>query len=1219
MNDPYLTLPLTGLRLIEASAGTGKTFTLATLFTRLVVEQHLRMGQILAVTFTEAATQELRARIRDRLELAARLLDLDASLDEDQQTVLTRAILERALHAQSKPQLQARLRLAAEETDLAAIFTIHGFCTRMLREYALESGQSLDALEIVPQPGDLYAEVAADVWRHYAEHAESAQILGELWNSPDELAADLPALTGDLPLYPAAPEQLPEDPRPQLEMAGTALKQAIDQYWDSARDSIEAAFDNKTFNGRKARRESFKGAFVDLKFWPHGDNTHVEKLAARRLISFCNEGKAPPQSPLFDAIQHWYDLDARRRQWLAQRKSALVQQLRLDLRQRLAGLKQQRRIQTYDDLIQRLAAALQGPNGERLAARIRAQYQFALVDEFQDTDARQWEIFQRVFAAPGEPAALFLIGDPKQAIYGFRGGDVHTYLHAKAQAKPAPPLTRNFRSRPALLRTIQSLYDRAGEAAFAGADIHFEPVEPGGRRSDADYLRDGLPAPALTVCLLDSEDAKPLPAETARERVTRACVADIHRVLTQAREQRALLDGRPVHPGEIAVLVRTHSEATRIQRALSSLGIAAVAAGRRSLYATDEAREVHQLLLSLLHPSDDARLRAALSSVLLGQDADTLATLDRDGDLLREWQQRAFAWRERWERAGVFALIAGICADGAQRLLTLIDGERRLTNTLQLAEILQEASARAIGTHGLVDWLATRMARADDRDETQQLRLESDARCVQILTLHKSKGLEYPLVYLPFIGIDTRSRGTARYREGYQHGQRVLYWNTAADSEDWKAACRDAEDAERAEAARLLYVGLTRARHALWLAGGALPGLDTSPLGPMLKDAQALPGPEIWIVRDTPSATPSLPRLPPEREQPLPPPRSARRRIGADWWVHSFTQLARQEESMLAMAGVGERAAEDEALQIWEEQSLSPKENGWLQASTLPPFPVYGRGREKGRGEGLFSIFASDSPAHPLPQTGEESHFSGPRFGNALHAALEATAFAAWTYWQPGDPAPATQTGVLHEALNREGYCGDQHPDGLAILTALLGHTLTTPLPEGGALCQHPEHQRRAEMEFHFDLKPVAIPDLLRLLHAHDVAMTRSGFGPRRRLHGLMTGKIDLTYLGQDGLWYVLDYKSNQLPGYGPAALKDAMSHSQYDLQALIYTLALHRWLRFRLGGEYDYARDFGGIRYLFCRGLVNPGEGIYAHRFAPELVHALDALLSGKDLDMRA
>jgi len=1182
MSEPYLTLPLKGLRLIEASAGTGKTFTLATLFTRLVVEQQLRMGQILAVTFTEAATQELRARIRDRLELAMRLLDSDALPDDDPETVLTHVILQRALREQAHDtsRLQARLRLAAEETDLAAIFTIHGFCARMLRDYALESGQGLDALEILPQTRALYAQTAADLWRRYGAQPDTLGMLAGLWNTPEELAADLPKLAGDLPLLPAAPHSLPADPRAQWDAAKAGLIQAICEYWDTAKDSIETAFDNKVFNGRKARRESFRQAFAQLKHWPHGDAHHLDKLAAHRLAECCNPGKQAPVSPLFDAIQAWYQADANLQHWQAQHKTIFLHQLRSEIRNTLAESKHRQRIQTYDDLINYLAAALQGPHGEHLAQRMREQYRFALVDEFQDTDARQWQIFRRVFAAPGKPAALFLIGDPKQAIYGFRGGDVHTYLSAKAQAEPAPPLTRNFRSRPALLRAIQHLYAAAGGAAFAGADIQFEPVQPGGRRSDSDYLRDGVPAPALRVCMLDAQDTKPLAAEAARETLTRACVADIHRVLTMARERRALLDGRPVHPGDIAVLVRKHSEATRIQRALSMLGIAAVAAGRRSLFATDEARELRQLLISLVNPSDDARLRAALSGVLLGHDADAIVALDSDGEALREWQQRAFAWRERWERAGVFALIAGICADEAQRLLALGDGERRLTNFLQLAEVLQDASAGAIGAHGLVDWLTARMAHADDHDDTQQLRLESDARCVQILTLHKSKGLEYPLVYLPFAGTDTALRSTSRCLECYQQRQRVLYWKIEPDGEGWKSANREAEQAECAEAARLLYVGLTRARHALWLAGGALPGFEKSPLAPMLKDTTALDVQEIEIVRYDPQAAHSLPRLPPEREPSPPPPRTARRRIRADWWVHSFTQLARTEAGLDEFGSAeGERAAEDEV-------------------SVFPPLVPRPRVRLPERaGEG----------SHITPR------FSGFRFGNVLHAALENTTFDAWTGWQSGTSVPETQIKPLRAALAMEGYLGAQQDDGLAILTPLIGHTLTTILPEGGALCEIPAHLRCAEMEFHFDIQPTRIADVIGLLHAHNIATVRSGFGLRQRLEGLMNGKIDLTYLGRDGRWYVLDYKSNDLPGYDHATLSAAMMHSQYDLQALIYTLALHRWLRFRQQGEYDYARDMGGLRYLFCRGLERAGEGIFAHRFAPELVHALDTLLARK------
>ena len=268
---------------------------------------------------------------------------------------------------------------------------------------------------------------------------------------------------------------------------------------------------------------------------------------------------------------------------------------------------------------------------------------------------------------------------------------------------------------------------------------------------------------------------------------------------------------------------------------------------------------------------------------------------------------------------------------------------------------------------------------------------------------------------------------------------------------------------------------------------------------------------------------------------------------------------------------------------------------------------------------------AADEPAGPelplepaLPEPAAEDtpppdpRFMGSRFGNVLHEAMENVDFALWAGWRPGQEAPEGQAGVLRKALHDEGYAGTDLEDGVAMLVPLVGHALTVELPEGGALHSLAEDQRRAEIEFHFAIEPTAVPALLQLLQAHGISRARRGFGPRRRLEGLMTGKIDLTYV-RDGRWYVLDYKSNRLPGYSPDLLEIAMRHSEYDLQALIYTVALNRWLRFRLGAGYDYARDMGGIRYLFCRGLDGTGNGVYAHRFAPELVDALDALFAAR------
>jgi exodeoxyribonuclease V beta subunit len=606
---------------------------------------------------------------------------------------------------------------------------------------------------------------------------------------------------------------------------------------------------------------------------------------------------------------------------------------------------------------------------------------------------------------------------------------------------------------------------------------------------------------------------------------------------------------------------------------LTAVGIPAVAAGRQSLFETEQAEELLAVFEALLQPSDEGRLLAALATQLLGVDGAGIARLDHDDAWRSAQQLHALRWRERWQRHGPLALVSDLCAANAERLLSMHDGERRLTNTLQLGELLQQADAQALGMHGLVDWLRTRIADADPNDEQQLLRLESDARRVQILTLHKSKGLEFPLVFLPFVGVGRSTDKPARHCLVPAEGGHVLHWKLGKDddSQRWQEAVASWETEQRAEEARLLYVGLTRAEHALWVAGGDLYKHAASALAPMLGSLSALQAASA-IVADLRPAQ-GLPQALSAQPMPeVPPARRAQRVLPRDWWVYSFTQLSKAESGESgadAVAAGEERGAED------EPESRVADETAPAELSDL--------------------------------------RFSGSRFGNVLHDALEHVDFAAWRDWR-GASVPVGQQRILRDALLAGGYADADVEAGIVELESLVGRTLTVPLPEGGRLCELPESARRAELEFHFSLQPTSVDALLALLHEHGVAGERRAFGLRRQLEGLMTGKIDLTY-GQAGRRYLLDYKSNRLPAYDPAALRQAMAHSEYDLQALIYTVALHRWLRFRLGADYDYARDFGGVRYLFCRGLEWNEAGVAGmHAWQPPLalVAAVDALFAG-------
>ena len=1209
--DLGLRLPLSGLQLVEASAGTGKTFTLATLYARLVIERQLPVEQILAVTFTEAATQELRTRIRERLGLAARLADGAAVDPAKAGDVLTARLVQAALAHETADTLRTRLRLAAEAMDLAPVHTIHGFCRRALADHALEAGQVPGDVELLKNERGLREEVATDLWRQVCQDADAARTLMALWPSPAAMASSLRDLVGVDVLLPA-PQAVDEagerDLRERFAAAGVAVAQSWERVGDQTHVAFRACMDAGWLSATTHGDRSTQPGWRALEAWAQGGGIGAPaddrvrlfgtgKLAGAVKKAFQGQ-VSTPANPLTDAIDAWFALREQVEQADEQRRVTLVHRLRREAGERLEKIKRERRLQGFDDLIRGLAQALDGEQGEALANALRAQYRIALVDEFQDTDPLQWAIFNRVFAqAPddGGPRALFLIGDPKQAIYRFRGGDVFTYLEAAKQASGHDTLKRNFRSRPLVLTSVQALYAGAGDQPFGQDKIPFVEVGPGGSVADDALVIEGAVAPALHFLTWPdapsrdqaddgSDAAKPAKpakpakreysAEQARQLATVACVASIRTLLgtghAQLREGGAL---RPVRPGDIAVLVETHRQAQQVQRALMRAGVPSVAAGRDSLYLSDEATDLLTLLEACLHLADDARLRGALATPLLGLDAGALAALDADGPAHREWQDRALAWRQRWDRHGPLALVTDLCALNAPRLLALDDGERRLTNWLQLAEALQSAGAGQDAA-GLADLLRDRIAHADADNEEELMRIESDAARVKVLTLHKSKGLEFPLVFLPFLsqagkaGPRAGSLPLARFHDGVQRVARL----NDGDAEAWKKASEADKRETRAEKLRLLYVGLTRARLATWVCFGPTKDAHETALAWLLHadvrvpkpgklDAQAIRtrldplaqiAPDAIVVQDAPSQVP--PGAPVLEAMPeVPPAALPKRRFNRDWWVHSFSGLARE-----AGGGADVRRANDES-----------------------------------------------EPLLPA------SRFSGARFGNVLHEALETVDFALWRDW-PGDAPPPGEAAALERALRNGGYgSANDVAEGVPLLASLVGHTLNVVLPEGARLADVPPARRRPEMEFHFALAPARVDDVLAQLHAHGLVAERQGFGARERLEGLMTGFIDLVY-EHGGRYYLLDYKSNQLPDYGDDALADAIAHSEYDLQYLLYTVALHRWLGFRLPG-YDYGRHFGGVRYLFCRGLQAgraDSPGVFASLPPRALVESLDALL---------
>lgn len=1193
MSDVVFDTDLQQRSLVEASAGTGKTYALAGLFARAVIVGRLRVPQILAVTYTVAATQELQQRVRLRLQQAVELASHWREGDPQQQDgdapeiAMLRRLLHEALHAEpreSLPALRQRLSRALREMDLAVIATIHGFCQRVLREHALDTQQPLAASALETSTADSRAALAVDLWRAFAHDAEGAGFLRRRFGRVEDLSRSLGDLLAYEPLLPPAPQTL-IDRRPQLMQAWAQVCHLFTVHGDSACGKIDEAIAGSVLNASQYKAEHASSLRRWLQSSTRSPSPPIElhpklhKFVPVVLEKGTLKAKVgrTPQSPLFEGFQPLVDAMAAVELWREAHDLQQLHALRTQARQRERARKQAFNVRDYDDLIGELHEAVDADAGG-LANALRKQFPCVLVDEFQDTDARQWDIFAWLF---GE-GSLVLVGDPKQAIYRFRGGDVNTYVAASHTAQRGTPLDHNFRSRPCVIHAVNTLFQLA-PAGVLGEGIDFLPTQAGGTVADADLMIEQQPAPAIHFQVVpprenDKDWTKPMSVQLA----TDLCADAIVHRLQQAQTGDALLKDkhtralRALQPRDFAVLVREHRQAAAIRHALSLRGVPAVASGRESLYQGEEVQDLLILLLALRSPGDDRRLRALLATPLIGLNAVGIAALDAEGDAadsntgeaLRHWQQQLVAWRTRWENHGPQAMLAEVLATHAERLLQLSGGERRLTNYLQLAELMQSAAGRNLGTQGQLDALRHAMAHADVDNEAQQPRLESDAGRVQILTLHKSKGLEFPLVYLPFIGIGRQERinGMALYTD--TQGRRVRQCETAQTFEgapSWAEAKQQHFKEENAEDMRLLYVGLTRASESLWVCGGHLSEQRNASLTRLL--GGSAPAPQLLAALgshatcDTgfpASEEPARLALPPAPE--VPAARLAQRRLYRNWWIHSFSQLHKQQ-SHGASVMVESRPADDEV-------------------------PL-----------------AASTPLQPRL-------FAGSRFGNVLHHALEHVDFAAWRD-HTGSVPPAGQREFLINALNSQGYAEKLHDAGVRELVPLIANTVNAELPEHLRLCDLPNASRLVELEFHLALRGATTRQFLDLLHQHGMALARSDFGVWTQLSGLLNGKIDLTYRHQ-GRVYVMDYKSNDLPAYDQAALAHTMASSEYDLQALLYTLAVHRWMQLRLGHRYDYDRDFGGVRYVFCRGLdrSDPAQGIFAPYFPRELIEAVDSLL---------
>ena len=1197
---------LRGQRLIEASAGTGKTYTIAALYLRLIVESGLPVGRILVVTFTNAATAELADRIRNRLATARQALEHCThftAIDDD-------LLRELALRSTLQPDaLRRRLENALRGFDEAAIFTIHGFCQRVLADRAFASGMAFET-ELEVDPSDRLSEIAADFWRRNFYRAEPLLVdwLLAKGYTPDKLLTDIQSHLGKpyLQLRQAAATQDLQE----IEQRFSAAYAALRTTWASGREQVKQCLTEAIQHG-VLKINVYK---IDpLPDWleqlddylrPPQPNLNLpskfEYFTTQKLAASLRKGRKAPQHDCFEHCQALSQAQVELHTAFEARLYHLRAKLLHYTNEQLGVRKQRDQKQSYDDLLLNLDRALDDATlGPQLANAVRKHYPAALIDEFQDTDPLQYGIFQRIYADSDCP--LFLVGDPKQAIYSFRGADIFAYLQAHHKAHEQLTLTYNWRSTPDLIKAVNTLFSQH-HAPFLLPDISFYPVSAA-EKTDARrlWIKDDDPAPLRLWFLHDTNEPKrgALIKGKANPWVAEACAAEIARLLNLAAAGQAYLGDQCLHGGDIAVLVRTHEEGTQIRQALLALGIPSVQRSRDNVLATAEAEQLQHLLSAILNPAHDGWVRAALATDLLGFDAAALLRCEQDE---RAWEQQLdhlLDLQQIWQRRGFAPLFRQLLRAWAipERLLSLDDGERRLTNLLHLGELLGAAALRErLLPETLLSWLAHRRQMAAKEVEEYQLRLESDEQLVHIATLHKSKGLQYPIVFYPFGW--SSGRGIAKQAAVPFHDPESDYQAVLDLGSGQQSQARNLAEQERlAENLRLLYVGLTRAEQRCYLGWGLINTAEDGAL--------------TWLLHQPPDASSAADRFVAVQTH--------YKTITADTLRQQLNDLARRAPACIrvseppALPGQRYHPPKTEELTLQARHFTGSLDGHWRIGSFTaltrhighaerPLLPV-----ERPDHDALAEV-DSEPTVNPLISTDRSiADFPrGARAGSCLHEILEMVDFT--------QPTLSDNTLLVDRTLHRYGFAIDWAP----VVAAMVERVLSTPLDGAGLrLCQIPRTQRLDELEFHY---PVGVPSA----KLNDVLLRYGDWPPAIREHitrldvelsaGYMKGFIDLVFEA-DGRYYLLDYKSNWLgrgvEDYHPDALATAMADSAYYLQYLLYTLALHRYLRLRLP-HYQYARDFGGVFYLFLRGMVpdRPHLGVYADRPEPALIDALDGML---------
>jgi exodeoxyribonuclease V beta subunit len=1187
-----LASPLEGTNLIEASAGTGKTYALTCLFLRLILEKRFTVKEILVVTYTVAATEELRDRTRKKIREAIAAYATGESEDS-----FLKGLIRKVPEADDKLNL---LEAALRDFDEAAIFTIHGFCQRTLQESAFESGSLFDT-ELKPeQETGLMEEIVQDFWRRHFYEAP-IEFVAYALKQGYEPGYFLDLLRKRVPDLKIIPEAERSD-FPSLEAFSQKFCK-LQETWPGVREQVLAGLSapglNKVaYKNPVALAESMDEYLAaDSPGLPLFDT--FEKFTPERLELGTKKNQAPPKHPYFDLCGEFKKKADALIKEMDQHLLFLKREIFRRLEEELPARKQRQNIQSFDDLLVRLRHSLEKAGGDDLSGAIRRKYRAALVDEFQDTDPVQYAIFQNVFGKGG--AILFLIGDPKQAIYSFRGADLFAYLKAAGRVDRRYTLTRNWRSEPNLIAAVNRIFEN-GENPFLYREIPFAEGVPKDEKDQAILEMNGRKEPPFHLWLVDSQEVaegKVMNKGLANKLIAEAVAGEISRLLLLGREGKALIGKSPIQEADIAVLVRFNREAQLVQETLFGLKIPSVLYSTVNLFDSPEALEMSRVLEGIANPHQEGLIRAALATDMMGVAGETIESLSRDEAAWEGWLSRFRDYYERWERSGFIQMFRYFLLSEKirSRLLSLPNGERRLTNVLHLCEVLhQAATEEKMGMAGLLKWLARQRDPRSPRLEEHQLRLESDAKAVKIVTIHKSKGLEYPIVFCPF---NWAKSSIDRDRPFTFHDE----------EDDWRLnLVLDPQASPKlflgerevlAENMRLLYVSLTRAKNRCYLAWGRFKDAETSSLSYILHPSAKVEGSVVEEIRKHFNG------------------------LTDEDIREELQDLSREAKGAILLqdmpGGPGEEVlpAEKEGEELSGKIFSAPIPRDW-QIASFSSLTAGVRGGAESPGYAWMDLPDHDQAALPEGQVWEEKTFSifsfprGAKAGSLLHDILENCDFT--------EKDRAVLRELVEGKLREYGLDREWQEAVVEMIAKVLAAPLL-PSFKGFHLGQVSGKDRQSEMEFYFPLQRVAPQNLSKIFADHGGPEIPEEFPERigdlnfLPARGYMKGFIDLIFQYQ-GRFYIVDWKSNflgnRVEDYNREEMAREMEENFYLLQSNLYVLALHQYLKNRMP-NYNYHRHFGGVFYIFLRGVdpqVGTEFGIFRDFPKAELVEALSRAL---------